>query len=255
MELPNLSRQQWLIIGGAGLVLALLWRFYASRGAAATPDPQQLSPTDPGYADLAGQLQSAGAALQNQETADVNALTGDITDLTGQVGTLVNAYGGLSDQIGGLQNRFNDLDIPAPTDLTDITERVNALAAGQIKSDRTSAAALDKAKEAAWNANPNHTVSYAQHKKHLDAGASAHQDPKGSGGSVAPSTHGKKPSVKAKPKTKAKPGSSHHSTTRAHTPKPTTHTGASSAPARPTAPRRPHEKPPKPKTKTKKARR
>lgn len=237
MELPNLNRKQVLIIGAGSLVLLLLYRWYASRSTgqpAAAGDPA-MSGTNPGYSDLAGQLQSAGAALQNQETTDVQGLAAteaaDIADLNAQLGALTGAYSGLGSQLGTLQSHVDDLG--APVDVSGITQQVNDLASGVTRANRTATRAAEAAKAAAWNAG-GHSISYAQHTKNLaarkSAGAPKHQQTTHS--AVAPSSHHPKPGVKARPHTTPHPSGSHHVTPKAGT-KPTNKTAAPSTPHTP----------------------
>lgn len=253
--MPDVNRKQLLIIGAGSLVLLLLWRFYSARsGGAQQGDPNAMAPSNPGYADLAGQLQSAGAALQNQEQGDVQGLAAteaaDIAELQASMATFAGQYSGLGDQLGGLGGRVDDLG----GDITGITERINALAAGDSVASRTAAksaaAAAKAAKAAAWDANPRHTKSFAQHERAVEArkakGAHGHQETTHS--AVAPSHHDTKPRVTARPHTTAHPRSgSHHVTHKAGT-KPTQHTAQHSSPKRPAAltPKPPAPKPHKP---------
>lgn len=214
-------RQRQIAYIGAGvLVLAVLYRWMQSRGGSSAantaPSPDGTASAD--YAQLAGQQQADSAALSNAEQSDFSGLQAgeqaDFTDVTNQlgalaalesadVGALSGQYSQVADQLGSVQGQVSELD-PSGHAISSLTDTVNKIAAGQLRTNRK-VTGLAKQVQAGRKAAA-HVKRTATTRKHAAGGHTGHQGHQSThkhagSGAVAPSSHERKPAVKAQPRT------------------------------------------------------
>lgn len=137
------------LIGGAAVVLFLLYRWYAGNSAASSQTAATQVPSSDAsgsdFASLAGQEQSDFAALQGQEQSDVQTLTSSLSGIGTQEQTDIT--GVQTQEAGDVQTLAASIAAAAQTavqgavtavapSIATVTQQLNQVSSGQVKTNR-----------------------------------------------------------------------------------------------------------------------